>query len=112
MTAKLKTGLHIADASGADEGSSHSQLMKDHRRPGRAEGASIHSMNADDNNVGAAGELPQWSNRAEANKPPPAAEESPPKGEGPHAVPPGMEYEKSGEGPAIDDEGAENDRKD
>lgn len=112
MTAKTKTGLHIADASGADEGSTHSQLMKNHRRPGRPEGASIHSMNAGDDNSQAAGELPQYRDRDEANKPPPAAEESPPKGEGPHAGPPGMEYEKSGEGPATDDEGGEHDRKD
>lgn len=48
MTAKLRTGLNIADASGADDGSTHSQLMKDHRRPGRPEGASIHSFDPRD----------------------------------------------------------------
>lgn len=112
MTAKTKTGLHIADASGADDGSPHSQLMKDHRRPGRAEGASIHSMNVVDDNVNAAGELPQYRDRDEAHKPPPAADESPRMGEGPHAGPPGMEYQNPGEGPATDDGGGEHDRKD
>lgn len=107
MTAKLKTGLHIADARGADEDSTHSQLMKDHRRPGRSEGASIHSLNAGDDNTQAAGELPQYRDRDEARKPPPAAEDSPPMGEKPHVGPPSMDYQNTGEGPATDDGGGQ-----
>jgi hypothetical protein len=111
MTAKCKTGLCIPDASGADPGSTHSQLMKDHRRPGRPEGASIHSLN-DEDDTQPTGELPQYRDRDEARKPPPAAEESPPMGEGPQAGPPSMPYQNTGEGPATDDGGGEHDRKD
>jgi hypothetical protein len=103
VTAKLKTGLNIADASGADPDSTHSQLMKDHRRPGRPEGASIHSMNEDDDNTQEAGELPQYRDRDEARKPPPAAEKPPPMGEGPYTSPSsGMDYQNPGEGPRTD----------
>ena len=46
MTAKLRTGVHGGmKAHGSDEGSKHERLMRDHRRPGRREGESLHSKN-------------------------------------------------------------------
>lgn len=90
MTAKTRTGLNIADATGADDDAAHSQLMRDHRRPGRAEGASIHSMNppSDDEDPEPADagipetleHPPQQGSPPWVGKPAPTA---PPTGEGP-----------------------------
>jgi hypothetical protein len=96
MTAKTRTGLNIADATGADEDSTHSQLMKDHRRPGRAEGASIHSMGDTRDDAGNAdADMPIHNEDAE----------SPSKGERESDIPDESEHLPQGEGPDIDDEG-------
>jgi hypothetical protein len=105
MTAKLKHGYYGGEPTrGADEGSTQEQLLKDHRRPGRPEGAPL-SMNETDDNEEAAGELPQHRNRDDAQYPQPI--ETPPKGEGPSAGPPSMDYQNTGEGPATDDGGGQ-----
>lgn len=96
MTAKLRTGLHIPDATGADEDSTHSQLMKDHRRPGRPEGASIHSM----------GDSRDDAANADADMPMPHGDaEFPEKGERQSDIPGEAEHLSQGEGPELDDEG-------
>jgi len=95
MTAKLKTGLHIADASGADPDATHSQLMKDHRRPGRAEGASIHSFDAQDPDDRTSDD----AGIADIHGGYPPGPETPPKGEGPMLPDTEVEKPKTGAGP-------------
>lgn len=107
MTAKTKIGFHGGTVSGADEGTTHERLMNQQRQPGRAEGASIHSMNASDPNEKAAGEMPQQRERDEEYPEP--AEDTPPKGEGPSDGPPAMDEQHQGEGPATDDGGDSDD---
>lgn len=76
--------------------------MSAHRRDTRA---ATQAMNEADDNGLPAGELPQYRNRDEVNKPPPAADKSPPMGEGPHTSPDsGMPYQNPGEGPSTDTE--------
>lgn len=98
MTAKLRTGLNIADAKGADPDSTHSQLMKDHRRPGRPEGASIHSFDAQDPDSRTSDD----AGIADIHQGFPPGPETPPKGEGPQLPDTEVENPKPGDGPSQD----------
>ncbi len=96
MTAKLKHGYYGGEPTrGADEGSTQEQLLKDHRRPGRAEGASIHRAGPSDADGG----------NAEAGMPDVGSMPTPPKGEGPH-IDHDIEAKEptTGEGPDTDEE--------
>lgn len=102
MTAKTRTGF-VGDSSarGADPGTSHEQLIKDHRLPGRPEGASIHSFDEDPEEQEQAGEARQHRARDDQI---PVVEPDPPKGEGPSVEPAsGRDYQNPGQGPATDD---------
>lgn len=77
MTAKLRAGLDIPSATGADSEAAQSRLMAQHRQGARPEGASIHSFspqepdNRESDDAGIAD--------VDQGMPPP---EQPPKGKG------------------------------
>ncbi len=98
MTAKTRTGLNIADARGADAGSRHSQLMKDHRRPGRREGASVHSFDAQDPDSRTSDD----AGIADIHQGYAPGPETPPKGEGPELPDTAVEKPRTGDGPEED----------
>lgn len=58
MTAKLKHGYHPQPARGGDPGNPESQLLKDHKRPDRAEGRMIDEEVTDDSKGSFAGKYP------------------------------------------------------
>lgn len=101
MTAKTKHGYKGHETHGADHGTAHERLMRQHRRPGRAEGA---ALDLNDRGPGAVhegepanpftmpgpetdGELPGMPGAA--GMAPPGAEPMPEELEGPGAEPDG-----------------------
>lgn len=106
MTAKTRTGFRGDDsARGADPGTAHEQLIRDHRRPGRAEGASIHSFDSqppDDRTSDDAG-------IADIHQGMPAGIADAPKGEGPDVGDTHVEQPPKGEGPGEEDHHGDDD---